>query len=145
MFSRARRMAVNHHMENGRGHRTERRGKRQRTQILSVPDLHTEDFGGRRGDLGGHSISRDLGGHSISRGKWYDACVPAHKTRRVSLPRNHRMNDISADCRATAGVKGLIEGQSCGYVLLAQTVGHSTERGGTCGDTALQSGAPAGT
>jgi hypothetical protein len=145
MLSRSGRMAVNHHMENGRGHRTERRGKRQRTQILSVPDLHTEDFGGRRGDLGGHSISRDLGGHSISRGKWYDACVPAHKTRRVSLPRNHRMNDISADCRATAGVKGLIEGQSCGYVLLAQTVGHSTERGGTCGDTALQSGAPAGT
>jgi len=49
MLSRSGRMAVNHHMENGRGHRTERRGKRQRTQILSVPDLHTEDFGGTSG------------------------------------------------------------------------------------------------
>ena len=72
MLSRSGRMAVNHHMENGRGHRTERRGKRQGAQILSEPDLDTED----------------VGGHSISRGKWCvcmcscrknKTCVPAQK------------------------------------------------------------------
>jgi hypothetical protein len=134
MLSRSGRMAVNHHMENGRGHRTERRGKRQRTQILSVPDLHTEDFGGRRGDVGGTQGDTGTSGDTVfleANGAY--ACVPAEKTRRVSLPRNHRMNGIPADCRATAGVKGLIEGQFCEYVFLSQTVGHSTERGGTCG------------